>query len=55
MRKIIEIVRAIAEFLSMVARWLTFREPQTGEPDTGNNQTDENNENNRTDNNDETH
>ena len=40
MRKIIGIMRAIAEFLSMVARWLTFRRPQTN-----NDKTDENNEN----------
>lgn len=51
MRKIIGIMRAIAEFLAMVARWLTFRTPQTnnGNP----NETTENNENDKTDENNE--
>lgn len=52
MRKIIGIMRAIAEFLSMVARWLTFRRPQTNNENYNDNtenlkndKTDENNEN----------
>lgn len=51
MRKIIGIMRAIAEFLSMVARWLTFRRPQTNNENHNNTEniendkTDENNEN----------
>lgn len=52
MRKIIEIMRAIAEFLSMAARWLTFRRPQTNNENTNegtenieNDKNDENNEN----------
>lgn len=51
MRKIIGIMRAIAEFLSMVARWLTFRRPQTNNENPNeatetieNDKTDENNE-----------
>ena len=53
MRKIIGIMRAIAEFLSMVARWLTFHRPQTNNENHNDNtenlkndKTDENNENN---------
>lgn len=52
MRKIIGIMRAIAEFLSLVARWLTFRRPQTNNENHNDNtenlkndKTDENNEN----------
>lgn len=52
MRKIIGIMRAIAEFLAMVARWLTFRKPQTN--NVNSNETSENNENDKTDENNET-
>lgn len=52
MRKMIGIMRAIAEFLSMVAHWLTFRRPQTNNENHNDNteniendKTDENNEN----------
>lgn len=52
MKKIIGIMRAIAEFLAMVARWLTFRKPQTNNVNP--NETSENNENDKTDENNET-
>lgn len=52
MRKIIGIMRAIAEFLAMVARWLTFRKLQTNNVNP--NETSENNENDKTDENNET-
>lgn len=51
MRKIIGIMRAIAEFLAMVARWLTFRRPQTNHENP--NEATENNENDKTDDNNE--
>ncbi len=51
MRKIIEIMRAIAEFLAIMARWLTFREPQPRNEKR--NENNENNENDKTDENNE--